>query len=168
MGAAMQHPTAPGPKMGYRIVGVATEEASTRPLPNTDIRISGGYLARTDHAGKYDVEVYSDGLFTVEAMREGYYPERREAHVNCQVVTLVTPGHLPVCMERLDIALRLVPSASLVGGPCTIEGRLISEITGELLEGLVTTVGARVVSASPRGQYRCAAFHEAFTPSRRA
>lgn len=70
------------------LTGVGREEPEGRPLAGVIVRVQGSATGVvTDRTGTYRIQGLEGGSYTVEAVRVGFYPERREisfgAHSIC-------------------------------------------------------------------------------------
>lgn len=71
----------------FTLVGVVREEAGGRPLAGVVVRVQGTrHNALTDQAGRYRIEGLEGGTYTVEAIRVGYYSERRDIAFSTDVM----------------------------------------------------------------------------------
>lgn len=63
----------------FTLVGVVREEAGGRALAGVIVRVQGTqHSALTDESGRYRIEGLEGGTYTVEAVRAGYFSERRD------------------------------------------------------------------------------------------
>jgi hypothetical protein len=83
--AATGSPPPPAPDATYSgwerftLTGVVREEPEGRPLAGVMVRLQGSNTGVvTDGTGTYRIQGLEGGSYTVEALRAGFYPERRE------------------------------------------------------------------------------------------